>query len=188
MPTKVAYVAFAQTAATAEADSAVQTNYDHPGLKVVFNVTVFGSGVTLTLQGRDKLSGQFFTILAGSEVAANTATTYTVFPGVTPSSVALSQILPEQWRIKVAPTAFAVTAVSTGSKKFTVAGDQTARFLAGATVRVSGSTGNDGLYTVVSSTFGTATDIVVSQAVPSAVADGSLVSAAAYTAGCHLIP
>lgn len=69
---------------------------------------------------------------------------------------------------------FAVTAVSQANKTFTVAGNQTATFTANKVFIVTGSTGNDKLYTVVSSTFGAATVITVRETLPSAVADGNI--------------
>lgn len=73
---------------------------------------------------------------------------------------------------------FAVTAVSTGDKKFTVAGEHKTSIDA-ATVagklRINGSTGNDRIYTVVSTAnvSGT-TEIVVTETVSSATADGNV--------------
>ena len=72
-------------------------------------------------------------------------------------------------------TSHAITGVVTGTKTFTVAGDQTLELVAGTKLMVDGSTGNDGNYTVVSSTFDTDhTDIVTSEAIPDATVDGTL--------------
>ncbi len=71
-------------------------------------------------------------------------------------------------------SSFAVTGVSQANKTFTVAGNQTATFTANKVFRVDGSTGNDKLYTVVSSAFGVATVITVKETLPSAVADGTI--------------
>jgi hypothetical protein len=74
---------------------------------------------------------------------------------------------------------FAIDAVSVGNQEFEVVGDKTFELFGGMSVTVSGSTGNDGDYTTDEVTFnGTNTVIKVDQAVPSAVADGTL----AYTA------
>ena len=75
---------------------------------------------------------------------------------------------------------FPVTVVDDGAKTFTVAGDQTDEIEAADSITIQGSTGNDGTYTVVSSTYVPSTkdtDIVVSEVVPSAVADGTLANA-----------
>jgi len=58
---------------------------------------------------------------------------------------------------------------------FRIAGDKTQHILVNDTIQVQESTGNDGYYTVVSSTFsGGNTDVVVSQVIPSSVIDGKL--------------
>ncbi len=68
-----------------------------------------------------------------------------------------------------------ITAVNTGLKRFTVAGDYTLVFRAGLTAFVSGSTGNDGIYTITSSTLSAGnTLVIVTTTPPSAVADGVL--------------
>lgn len=73
------------------------------------------------------------------------------------------------------PVTHAITAAVILDKEFTVAGDQTATILAGQKIRVTGSTGNDGLYTVVSATLaGPDTEIVVEEVVADATADGDI--------------
>lgn len=69
---------------------------------------------------------------------------------------------------------FAITGASVSNRTFTVAGDQTGSFPSGSDFLVSGSTGNDGNYTIISAVFGSATVISVSEAVPSAVVDGTI--------------
>lgn len=73
-------------------------------------------------------------------------------------------------------SAYNITAVSTGSKTFTIATDHHEEFPAGCIIKVAGSTGNNGTYTVVSAVFGTSTVITVTETVPSAVADGNVQS------------
>lgn len=70
---------------------------------------------------------------------------------------------------------FVITGVNPGTKKFTIAGDKTEYFSVGAQIKVTESTGNDGLYTVVSfSVVGVDTEIEVSEAIPDPTVDGSL--------------
>lgn len=71
---------------------------------------------------------------------------------------------------------YAITAVSTGSKRFTIAGAHASEFTVGLKIRVAGSTGNDREYTVVSSAdvAGPNTQIVVAETVASSTADGNL--------------
>ena len=70
-------------------------------------------------------------------------------------------------------TAFPVTAASVTNGTFTVAGDQTASFTSGSTAVVSGSTADDGNYTVITSTFGVSTVISVAEPVASTTVTGS---------------
>jgi len=79
----------------------------------------------------------------------------------------------------------AITGVSTGSKTFTMAGDQRRWFSKGGAFVVSGSTGNDAAgvaYTVTAISYsGGNTTVTVSQTVASAVADGSIVLTLRFT-------
>jgi len=70
-----------------------------------------------------------------------------------------------------------ITAVSQANDTFTVAGNQAAEYTAGKRIRVTGSTGNDGHYTVAKAgaVFGDPdTQIEVDEEIPNAVADGQL--------------
>ena len=75
-------------------------------------------------------------------------------------------------------TTYAITAVNTTNKTFTIAGDYTAVFIAGVVFDVTGSTGNDATYTVASSSLVTTNTVIVVTATPaSATADGSITAA-----------
>lgn len=80
-----------------------------------------------------------------------------------------------------------VTAVVQGAKTFAVSGDVTATAIAPVQFNVTGSTGNDGTYTVVSAVFGAAhTVVTVAEAIPSAIADGNIIISGVITvAGNH---
>lgn len=82
---------------------------------------------------------------------------------------------------------YAITAVSTGSKRFTIAGSHASEFTVGLKIRVAGSTGNDREYTVVSSTAvaGPNTQIVVAETVADSTADGNL-DYTTYDVRCNL--
>lgn len=76
----------------------------------------------------------------------------------------------------VATTAYAIDGVTAAlGGPFVHNGvDVTAAFPKGSVFAVTGSTGNDGNYTVVSSVFSTNTTITVVETVPNAVADGNM--------------
>lgn len=70
---------------------------------------------------------------------------------------------------------YAIAAVSQGSKTFRVDGVDLSSVAYGQTLTISGSTGNDGTYTVVSATYGGGnTTFTVHEAIPNATADGAL--------------
>jgi hypothetical protein len=70
--------------------------------------------------------------------------------------------------------AHAITAVSQANDTFTVAADLSGVLTQGTRFRVSGSTGNDGVYIVVSTSGAGPTVITVVEEIPNAVADGLL--------------
>ncbi len=82
--------------------------------------------------------------------------------------------LPSVWA-KGTPAVYDITDVIQGSKTFKFLTDATGHFLAGDSIEVTGSTGNDGIYTVVSSSFATGkTAVIVEEAIPDSTADGDI--------------
>jgi len=72
---------------------------------------------------------------------------------------------------------FSIVGVDTGSEFFSVSGDQTSYMQSGDNLRVTGSTGNDGDYTVSSVSYDSnndETDITVNEDVTDSTADGNL--------------
>jgi hypothetical protein len=69
-----------------------------------------------------------------------------------------------------------ITAVDQTNKQFTISGLHASAFLKDWTFKVTGSTGNDGIYTVVSASQTTTpeTIITVSESIPDSTADGSV--------------
>jgi hypothetical protein len=68
-----------------------------------------------------------------------------------------------------------IVAVNTSTKTFSVLGDKTSKYVDGHYLRVRESTGNNGKYTIVSSSFdNTNTNIIVVEAIPDATADGKI--------------
>ncbi len=80
---------------------------------------------------------------------------------------------------------YAVTAVDRAGKKFTIGGNHASDIV--APVRINGSTGNDGLYTLVSATdAGGNTEIVVAEAIDDATVDGNVFAGLAPVLRYHL--
>lgn len=71
-------------------------NISGTGCVVILDMTVVGTGsVTLTIKGRDPLSGKVYTILTGAAVTTNSTNVYKVFIGVTAAAnAAVSDVVP----------------------------------------------------------------------------------------------
>lgn len=89
--------------ATAGANGEDLPNPCFRGVKVVVDITsLTGTAPTLTvtIQGKDEVSGKYYTLLASAALSAAGTTVLTVFPGLT--AVANSKaddVLPSTWRI-----------------------------------------------------------------------------------------
>jgi len=68
-----------------------------------------------------------------------------------------------------------IVGVNQGAKRFDIDGDFTDQFIPGSALIVTSSTGNDGTYTVVSSTYTSVTEITVAETIPNPVIDGTVV-------------
>ena len=80
------------------------------------------------------------------------------------------------WSVTTNFATLPITGVNQGTKTFTVAGNATSNFPVTSHFTVSGSTGNDGTYTVVSATFTSSTAIVVVESIPNATVDGDIIA------------
>lgn len=74
------------------------------GLHLIVDITaVSGTSPTLTvtIEGFDSLSGQYYTLLASTALNATGTTVLKVYPGLTASAnVAANDVLPKFWRVK----------------------------------------------------------------------------------------
>lgn len=92
----------ARTATTATAD---QSNNDYRGVHVIIDVTAdpASASVVATIQGKDELSGAYYTILTSAAIAAVGTTVLRVFPGATAATnVTANDVLPSTWRVNFA--------------------------------------------------------------------------------------
>ena len=90
----------ARTVTTVSPD---QTNFNARTLKVVLDVSAIGTGsITVTVQGKDNLSGNYYPLLTGAAVVANGTTAYDVGPGI-PNVAAVSAgvVVPRYYRVQV---------------------------------------------------------------------------------------
>lgn len=88
------------TAVTTTQTGPDMQNITASGVKVVLDMTTVGTGsVTLTIQGKDKQSGKYYSLLAGAAVITNSTNVYTVYPSaVVTANVSANDALPEIWR------------------------------------------------------------------------------------------
>lgn len=107
-------------AAGPNVNSADLANTNHKGVKVVIDVTALAGTtptITVTIKGKDPVSGKYYTILASAALNATGTTTLTVYPGLTPSANSTANdVLSATWRIEVVigGTTPAVTATIAG--------------------------------------------------------------------------
>lgn len=90
-------------AATTTQTGADQINVNGRGVIVTLNMATVGTGsVTITIQGKDIASGQYYTLLAGAAVTTNSVNVYTVYPGApATANVSANSPLPRTWRVLV---------------------------------------------------------------------------------------
>lgn len=94
----------ASAARTATTTSTDQTNYNARGVHVAINVTVAGtSNLTVTVQGKDPISGTYYTILAGAAITGTGITILKIYPGITAvANGSANDILPRTFRVSCA--------------------------------------------------------------------------------------
>lgn len=104
----------ASGANTASWDGSDQTNRFMKGVIVTIDVTVAttDASVVYTIQGKDELSGKYYTILASAAIATVSTVKLYVYPGsAVTTNLAANHSLPRVWRvIATASDAKSVTA------------------------------------------------------------------------------
>jgi len=104
-------------AASGTYPSGDQINTNAHGVKVYLNISAIGASVTVTvtIQGKDPVTGTAYTLLASVAKATTGFTVLTVYPGLTAATNAVaSDVLPHTWNV------IAVVADTTGTPTFTV--------------------------------------------------------------------
>lgn len=92
----------ASAARTATTSSADQTNYNGRGCHVIINATASAAtpSVVPTIEGKDAVTGNYYTILTGTAITGAGTTVLKVYPGITPvANGAASDMLPRVWRL-----------------------------------------------------------------------------------------
>lgn len=87
---------------TATTNSSDFENIEGRGLHLAIDVTAVTAtpSVTFTIQGKDSVSGEYYTILASSAITGTGTTVLRVYPGLTASANAVANdTLPRLWRV-----------------------------------------------------------------------------------------
>ena len=96
---------------TASINSNDQTNQNCKGITVFINVAAITGTLTVTLQGKDPFSNQYYTILASAALLATGPVQMTVYPALTAvTNLAGNSFLPSRWRVTTAIVTGPVTA------------------------------------------------------------------------------
>lgn len=85
--------------------SADQKNLTHRGLNLYINITALtgtGPTVTVIIEGKDPVSGQYFTLLSSTALSAIGFTRLIVYPGIAvTANFSDNDALPGTWRVRV---------------------------------------------------------------------------------------
>jgi hypothetical protein len=117
IPTQNVNLAALLTLVAAAANTYVSPDQDNPscaGLNLYINITAVTTSATVTIQGKDPVSGTYYTILASTALAAAAFTRLFVFRGApVAANVSANDQLPRTWRISVT-TVGASTSMTVG--------------------------------------------------------------------------
>lgn len=92
----------ASAARTATSNTADLTNTGARGLHLVIDVTAVAltPSVVFTIQGKDAISGKYYTLLASAAITATGTTVLRVYPGLTAAAnTVANDVLPRTWRL-----------------------------------------------------------------------------------------
>lgn len=108
MSANISYTAMKLTAAAASVNGGDMDNIAGSAAVVVVDITaITGTAptATFTVQGKDPISGQYYTILATAALVAAGTTVLRIFPGATATAnAATNDVLPKTYRVIVAIT------------------------------------------------------------------------------------
>lgn len=106
----------ALAAASAGANGSDLVNSNARGVHVVIDITALSGTtptLTVTIQGKDAVSGKYYTILASAALNATGTTVLRVYPGLTAAAnLTANDVMPRDWRVitAIGGTTPAVTA------------------------------------------------------------------------------
>lgn len=112
------FVLQASGAITTNGNSFDVVNYNARGVKVFITTGAFGSGastITVSIQGKDPVSTNYYTALTSASLTASAFTVLTVYPGIAvTANVTASDVIPRTWRVAWAATAWGTSGSTLG--------------------------------------------------------------------------
>jgi hypothetical protein len=96
--------ALTSAARTASVDSSDVINTHGKGLHLVIDVTsiTLTPSITVTIQGKDVVSGKYYTVLASAAITTVSTTVLKVHPALTAAAnLVANDLLPRTWRVSV---------------------------------------------------------------------------------------
>lgn len=98
-------------------NSADQDNPVGRGVLVVVDATVDSlTNYTVTIQGKDPVSGKYYTLLASAALVATGTTVLTVYPGCIAAANAVANLpLPRTWRVTITSTGAGALTLTVGA-------------------------------------------------------------------------
>jgi hypothetical protein len=87
------------------------------GMKLVVDVTAISGttpGLTVVIEGKDPISGKYYTILSSAVITAVSTVVLNVYPGLTAAAnLKADDIIPTVWRVKAVVTGTGITLAAT---------------------------------------------------------------------------
>ena len=109
-------------AVTASTTNFDLSNRNARGVHLIIDITArtSTSTLTVTIQGKDPVSGKYYDILATTALSATGTTVLKVYPGLTAAAnAAANDIIPVEWRVKaVVASAGAITCTLGANMEF----------------------------------------------------------------------
>jgi hypothetical protein len=93
---------FGSAARTATENGADQINNNYTSAHITIDATAVTAtpSVVFTVQGKDPVSGKYYTILASAAITGTGTTVLRVFPAATPAAnLAANDFIPHVWRV-----------------------------------------------------------------------------------------
>lgn len=102
-------------ARTVTTNSVDISNVGNRGVHIIVDMSAFVSGTfTPTIQGKNPVTGVYYTICAGAAMSSVSVLVLKTYPGITTSSGVCADVIPKTWRISMVGAASPSATFSVG--------------------------------------------------------------------------